>query len=181
MRVITGTARGTRLSTLEGTDVVRPTSDRVKEAMFSAINFEIEGSNILDLFSGSGQLGIEALSRGARHATFVDSSKKSVELTKSNIEKCHLETGSRVVNMGATDFLNGTKSEFDIALLDPPYNKGILEHVMPKLVGKMSETGIIVCEHERELKLAEKYGKFQLKKTYNYGKISLSLYRMKEE
>lgn len=180
MRVITGTARGKRLSTLEGIDV-RPTSDRVKEAIFSIIHFDIEGSTVLDLFSGSGQLGIEALSRGAKYATFVDKSRNSVEITKQNLMETGLMSNSRVTTMDAVDFLNGTKSEFDIALLDPPYSKGILIEVLPLLEKKMTDGGIILCEHESELELPEETDKIKLKKQYKYGRISLSLYIVKGE
>lgn len=180
MRVITGTARGKRLSTLEGMDV-RPTSDRVKEAIFSIIHFDIAGSTVLDLFSGSGQLGIESLSRGAKYVTFVDKSRNSVEVTKQNLMDTGLMSNARVTTMDAVDFLNGTKSEFDIALLDPPYNKGILMEVLPLLEKKMTDNGIVLCEHETTLDLPKEIGKLTFKKLYKYGKISLSLYVVKGE
>ena len=107
MRVITGTAKGRRLDTLEGMDV-RPTADRVKEGMFSSIQFELENSLVLDLFGGSGQLGIEALSRGARAAVFVDNSKKSIEIIKSNLRKTGFEEKSLVFNINSEDFLKIT-------------------------------------------------------------------------
>lgn len=178
MRVITGTARGKRLKTLESMDV-RPTSDRVKESIFSIIQFDVEGSVVLDLFSGSGQLGIEALSRGAKHVTFVDNSKNSIEVTKENLISTGLSTNSRVANMESIDFLKGTKNTFDIALLDPPYNKGILLNVLPLLEEKMNDNGIVICEHEDSLKLPQKIGRLELSKEYKYGKISLSLYKIK--
>lgn len=180
MRVITGTARGKRLGTLEGIDV-RPTSDRVKEAIFSIIHFDIEGSTVLDLFSGSGQLGIEALSRGAKYATFVDQSRNSVEMTKENLMSTGLMSNSRVTTMNAVDFLNGTKSTFDIAFLDPPYNKGILMEVLPLLEKKMTDGGIVLCEHESKLQLSDDFEKLKFKKRYNYGKIALSLFVVKGE
>ena len=116
MRVITGSARGKKLKTLDSYDV-RPTSDRVKEAIFSIIHFDLEGSVILDLFSGSGQLGIEALSRGARHATFVDSSKNSADVTKENLTNTGFLASSRVVQMESIEFLRATNTTFDVALL----------------------------------------------------------------
>lgn len=180
MRVITGTARGKRLVTREGQDV-RPTSDKVKESIFSIIHFDIEGSSVLDLFSGSGQLGIEALSRGAASATFVDMSAQSVEVTKQNLVSTGLMSKARVTNMSAVDFLKGSKSTFDIALLDPPYHKGILAEVLPLLVTKMNENGIILCEHEDDLEMPGEVGNYIMKRDYSYGKIALSLYVTKEE
>ena len=180
MRVITGTARGKRLSTLEGMDV-RPTSDRVKESIFSIINFDIEGAVVLDLFSGSGQLGIEALSRGAKYAIFVDKSRDSAEMTKQNLMATKLMSNTRVTTMDAVDFLKGTKNNFDIALLDPPYNKGILMEVLPLLEKKMTENGIVICEHESTLELPEQIGKLKQKKRYKYGKISLTSFVVEGE
>ena len=117
MRVITGTARGRVLRTLEGEDV-RPTTDRVKEAVFSIIQFEIEGRRVLDLFAGSGQLGIEALSRGAASATFVDMSKDSLSAVKYNLEHTKLGDNAKVVQTDALSFLKLTKDKFDIVFLD---------------------------------------------------------------
>ncbi len=180
MRVITGTARGKRLKTLEGVDV-RPTSDRVKEAIFSILHFDIEGSAVLDLFSGTGQLGIEALSRGARHVTFVDSSKRSLDVTKQNIDFAGFADKSRTVQMDGADFIKGTNTMFDIVLLDPPYNKDILPKVMPLVSQKMNDCGIIVCEHEKGLKLNKTYGNMEFFKEYSYGKIIISLFKAKED
>ena len=120
MRVITGTARGRVLRTLEGEDV-RPTTDRVKEAVFSIIQFEIEGRRVLDLFAGSGQLGIEALSRGADSATFVDMSKDSLATVKYNLEHTKLGDRAKVIQTDALSFLKLTKDRFDIVFIDPPY------------------------------------------------------------
>ena len=180
MRVITGIARGKRLKTLEGADV-RPTTDRVKESIFSIIQFDIEGSNVLDLFCGSGQLGIEALSRGASHVAFVDKSKRSIEVTKENLTSTELMSKARIVNMDSIDFIKTTNSTFDIAILDPPYNNGILEATLPLLEKLMNDNGIVLCEHEYKLELKEKIGRLKLFKTYKYGKISLSLYKIKGE
>ncbi len=180
MRVITGTARGKVLKTLDGMDV-RPTSDKVKESIFNIIQFDIEGSAVLDLFSGSGQLGIEALSRGARSCTFVDSSRNSIEITRENLISTGLIQSARIANMDSIDFLRGTKSTFDLALLDPPYNKGILEKTLPLLEARMSSNGIVLCEHEAGLELPEQIGRLSIIKNYRYGKISLSLFRIMEE
>jgi 16S rRNA (guanine(966)-N(2))-methyltransferase RsmD len=177
MRVITGSARGRRLQTLEGNDV-RPTTDKVKEAVFSAVQFDIEGSNVLDLFSGSGQLGIEALSRGALKCTFVDASQKSVKVTNENIRVCGFEGMSSVLNTDSLGYLRTCRFEFDIAFLDPPYKKGILEEALPLLEKHMSPRGIAVCEHETGLVLPEEIGRMKKHKTYKYGKIEVTIYRI---
>lgn len=179
MRVITGTARGRKLITLEGNDV-RPTTDMVKEAMFSIIQFELEGARVLDLFCGSGQLGIEALSRGASYATFVDISRESQNVTRQNLIATGLHKNSKVAAMEAEGFLRSTKNIYDIALLDPPYNKGLVTKVLPDLVTKMSDSGVIICETAKEEDLPETVGDFAISKTYRYGRIKLTAYRKPE-
>ena len=138
MRVITGTARGRVLRTLEGEDV-RPTTDRVKEAVFSIIQFEIEGRRVLDLFAGSGQLGIEALSRGAASATFVDMSKDSLSAVKYNLEHTKLGDNAKVVQTDALSFLKLTKDKFDIVFLDPPYASSLVTDSMKLLSDVVAE------------------------------------------
>lgn len=177
MRVITGSARGHKLRALEG-DEVRPTTDMVKEAIFSIIQFDIEGTTVLDLFSGSGQLGIEALSRGAKHCRFVDKSAASIECTKENIAACGFTNDSSVSLADSEDFLRMVRMTFDIAFLDPPYRQGILEKVMPLLEPKMSDRGIVVCEHEKGLVLPDSFGKLVKTRTYRYGKIEVTVYKV---
>ena len=125
MRVITGSAKGRRLFTLEGDDV-RPTTDKVKEAIFSIIHFDIDGSAVLDLFSGSGQLGIEALSRGAKHCTFVDMARESVKVTTENVKNTGFSEKASILNTDSIGYLKTCRLTFDIALLDPPYRKGLI-------------------------------------------------------
>lgn len=180
MRVITGSARGRRLITVEGTDLVRPTTDRVKEAIFSAVQFEIPGAVVLDLFAGSGQLGIEALSRGASECHFVDNAAASIKAVRENIEHCGFVDVARVHQMPFSAFLKSARCEFDIALLDPPYERRIIQKALPILVEKMSERGVIVCEHERECVLPQTEGGFELVKLLRHGGISLSIYRRPE-
>lgn len=179
MRIISGSARGKKLITPEGLDV-RPTIDRVKEAVFSSLQFDIEGRRILDLFAGSGQLGLEALSRGAKHCNFVDGSKKSVDVINTNIKACGFENQSTVNFCDSFDFLNKTDEEFDIAFLDPPYNKGLIDKAMPLLVEKMSDYGVIVCEHSENFVLADSYGGFKKGKTKRYGIVYVTYYRRTE-
>ena len=176
MRVITGTARGRKLAALEG-DSVRPTSDMVKEAIFSIIQFDIEGAMVLDLFSGTGQLGIEAVSRGAKECRFVDQSAESLKCTRENIAACGFGGKCTVTQANAIDFLRQVRLTFDIALLDPPYNKGLIPEALPLLEVHMSDRGIIVCEHEKELILPETVGRMTRTKVYRYGKIGVTVYR----
>jgi len=173
MRVITGSARGRKLMTMSGNDV-RPTTDKVKESIFSIIQFQIPGSVVLDLFAGSGQLGIEALSRGASKAYFVDKSKASINVITENITLTEFEEKSKIVYMDSIDFLKSTSEKFDIAFLDPPYHSGILEQVLPVLASHMNEGGRIICEHESRLVIPEKIDSIHLKKIYKYGKIEIS-------
>lgn len=173
MRVITGIQKGKRLRTLEGNDV-RPTTDRVKEGIFSALQFGIEGRRFLDLFAGSGQMGIEAVSRGAKEAVLVDSSKKALQVIKENVKICNFENSTRVVSGNAQSFLRSNRELFDIAFLDPPYRQGILEEVFPLVCENMKKTGVILCEHPVDEKIFEKYGDFYLDRQYRYGKIVVS-------
>lgn len=180
MRVITGEARGKRLKTLEGLDV-RPTTDKVKEAIFSIIQFDLPEARVLDLFAGSGQLGIEALSRGAKSAVFVDQLKSSVNIVRENVESCNFSERSRILCMNAADYLR-SGAVCDIAFLDPPYSKGLISEVLPLLESKMSDRGIVVCEHEAVLKLPERVGKLKKKKEYGYGKnVALTTYYVNAE
>lgn len=177
MRVITGTARGRKLVTVEGTDVVRPTADGVKEAIFSAIQFEIEGRTVLDLFAGSGQLGIEALSRGAAECYFVDSAAASIKAVRQNVESTGFTERSHIMNMPFSAFLKSTRAVFDIAILDPPYNYKIIQKALPLLTEKMTERGVIVCEHEKECVLPRETGGFEQARQLRHGRISLTIYR----
>ncbi|MEG1942311.1 MAG: 16S rRNA (guanine(966)-N(2))-methyltransferase RsmD [Angelakisella sp.] len=180
MRVITGTARGRKLITLEGNDV-RPTTDKVKEAMFSAIQFEIEGARVLDLFCGSGQLGLEALSRGAAYCTFVDQSRDAQNVTRENLQATGLSKNSKVAAMDAMAFLQSTQGGFDIALLDPPYGKELVSTALPKLAEKMSDSGVIICETAVTDELPETVGDFAAVRNRRYGKIMLTIYRKPSE
>ncbi|MDE6722902.1 MAG: 16S rRNA (guanine(966)-N(2))-methyltransferase RsmD, partial [Eubacterium sp.] len=174
--VITGSARGRRLETLNGEEVTRPTAESVKEALFSMIQFEIEDKRVLDLFAGSGQLGIEALSRGASFCTFVENNRKAESIVKTNVENCGFSSVSQVVLSDAVAFLSRINN-FDVAFLDPPYNKGLIEKCMPSLVNLMSEDGIIVCETSKEEKLPESFSDFSIVKERNYGKTKITIYR----
>lgn len=180
MRVITGSRRGKKLKTLDSLST-RPTTDMVKEAVFSAIQFDVPGSRVLDLFAGSGQMGIEALSRDASHCVFVDSDPSAVKVIKDNIADCKLTAESRVLNMDSLDYLKVAKGEFDIALLDPPYGQGLIERALEALESKLSDRAIVVCEHEKELELGEEYGRLKKHKRYKYGKIAVTIFKIPTE
>lgn len=177
MRVITGTARGRKLFTLPGTDVVRPTADRVKEAVFSAIQFDIEGRRVLDLFAGSGQLGIEALSRGADSAVFVDSSAASLDVVRKNLELTGLKSAAQVVSGDYSSYLLRCRNTFDIAFLDPPYKSGVLLDALEKTVGHMSDYGIVFCEHPTDFSLPDNVGNFKINRVYKFGGVSVTSYK----
>ena len=176
MRVITGSARGRRLESPTG-DNVRPTTDVVKEAVFSIVQFSVEGGMFLDAFSGSGQMGIEALSRGAAGAVFIDSSRRSMNIIKRNIALCGLEDKARTVSGDSISFLENTNEKFDIIFLDPPYMTGLLQSALDKCGGALSDNGVVICEHPREEKLPEKTEELYLAREYRYGKIMISLYK----
>lgn len=179
MRIITGSARGRRLETLSGEDV-RPTTDRIKEAVFSIIQFETEGRAFLDLFAGSGQMGIEALSRGAKSACFVDNSKKSLETVKQNLKTTRLEQGAKVFQADFKGFLSMNSEKFDIAFLDPPYKTGILGSALEAVSDHMNETGVIIAENPLDEEILSNYGEFVLDRQYRYGKIKITTFRHKD-
>ena len=173
MRVITGTARGRKLGEPKDMEI-RPTTDMVKEAMFSIVQFDIEGRRVLDLFAGTGQLGIEALSRGARSATFVDESNEAIKLIRSNLEHCKL-TGE-VVRENASNFL-GHCGKFDLIFLDPPYKSGLMDTVLRKIIqfDILSEGGIIICETSCETDIFPMNEPYYVGREYKYGKVKLTL------
>lgn len=179
MRIITGLAKGKRLVTPEGLDV-RPTPEKVKEGLFSALQFDIEGRRVLDLFAGSAQLSLEALSRGAQSAVIVDNSAASIRVIKKNIESCGFEDKARVVQSDYAGFCASSRDTFDIVFLDPPYNAGFLMPAVKAVLPLMSDYGFIVCEHPPEVALDEKVGGFAIAKTYRYGKVHLTVYRKED-
>lgn len=177
MRVITGSARGAKLKTLEGL-ATRPTSDRVKEAIFNILQFDIEGRRVLDLFAGSGQLAIEALSRGADYAVLVDQSAEAVKIIKDNLKKVRFGQNSSVFQSDYLRYLSTTREKFDIILLDPPYAENFIENALRKIseIDILTEGGIIVCERPREKVLPATVGDLICSKDYLYGKTAVNLY-----
>ncbi len=179
MRVITGSAKGKRLITTDGREV-RPTPEKVKEAIFSALQFDIDGRRVLDLFAGSGQLGIEALSRGAVSATLVDSSAVSSKIIKTNIENCGFLDRTKIIQSDYLAFCAMCNDVFDIVFLDPPYKAGYLMTALKAVLPLVSDYGYIVCEHPPEVELEESVGGYKVFRSYRYGKINVTVYRKGE-
>ena len=184
MRVISGKARGLKLDTPKNLDV-RPTTDRVKESLFNIINPYIRESNILDLFAGTGSLGIECLSRGAKNCVFVDKSKESIGIVKSNIKKARVENESVVFNLDFKDAvsrLQGQKSKFDVIFMDPPYYKEMFIDALEKIdnANLLDEDGIIVVEHDTKDILPDKVNRLEKTKDKKYGNTTLTFYKMEE-
>ena len=181
MRVITGKARGVALKTPEGL-TTRPTADRVKEALFSIINFDIPDAEVLDLFGGTGQLGIEALSRGAKRAVFVDAGDAACKLIKENLRRTKLEGQGSVVRSDYLQYLSRCREKFSIVFLDPPYAEEFLENSLKKLseIDILKSNGIIVCERPWGKELPWEIPGFTRSKDYKYGKTLLTLYRKDE-
>ena len=175
MRVITGSARGRKLEQLVGDDV-RPTTDRVKEAVFSIIQFSVEGRRFLDLFAGSGQMGIEALSRGAKEAVFVDNRNESVNIVKRNLLSTRLDKNAKVIRADSISYLGMCREKFDLVFLDPPYAAGLLEQALAKSERVMNKGGMIICESPCDKVLVDEVGDFVKYREYRYGKIKITTY-----
>ena len=178
MRVISGLARGVILKTPEGMRT-RPTADRVKEAMFSILQFDLPGAKVLDLFAGTGQLGIEAISRGASYVDFVDESENACKLIRENLKRVKLETHGHVWRSDYAAFLRRCKNSYNIILLDPPYADVFLENSL-KLITEidiLQTNGIIVTERPLGKELSCDFPGYIRSKDYKYGKTLLTLYR----
>ena len=177
MRVISGTARGRRLKELSGMDT-RPTTDKVKESVFNIIQFDIEGRKVLDLFGGTGQMSIEALSRGAQHATIVDYAPTAAKIIRQNLELTGFTDQARVVQSDWRAFLSGCREKFHLIFLDPPYKGDMLESAMETIaaIDILSEHGIMICESPVDKVMPELPAPYVKGKEYKYGKIKVTLY-----
>ena len=177
MRVISGSARGRRLKELQGMET-RPTTDRVKEGLFNVIQFHIEGRRVLDLFAGTGQLGIECLSRGADSAVFVDERRDAAALVRDNLVATRLSDRARVIQGEAMTYLASCREKFDLIFLDPPYETGKLERALEQISAFdiLTEHGIIVCESPAGQPLPELAPPYVRGRAYRYGKIGVTLY-----
>jgi 16S rRNA (guanine(966)-N(2))-methyltransferase RsmD len=178
MRVIAGTARGIRLKTPAG-ELTRPTADRVKEAVFSILQFELPGSRVLDLFGGTGQMGIEALSRGATSAVFVDSRREACQLIRDNIRLVKMEQQARVVQSDYLSYLQKCPDRFDLIILDPPYAEVFLENSLKCIseIDILSDRGIIICERPADKVLDLDFPGLKRGKDYQYGKTWITVFR----
>lgn len=178
MRIISGTARGRKLREPQGMDT-RPTTDKVKESLFNIIQFELEGRRVLDLYAGTGQLGLEALSRGAERCTFVDQRREATALVRENLQLCRFEDRARVIQGESLSFLSACREKFDIVFLDPPYAGGLLEKSLEMLTGFdiLREYGIIVCESGTDWSVPALTPPYEAGREYRYGQIKLTVCR----
>ena len=190
MRIITGSAKGKKLATLEG-DATRPTSERIKGAIFSSIQFDVENRRVLDLFAGSGQMGLEALSRGAERVTFIDSSREAMEIVKKNAKSCGFFDQSHFL---VSDFRNyirkaSGRESFDLVFIDPPYDmKCCTEAAALLSKSKLIIPGAIVVlesgEEEIDLSSDKRLSGYEVIKSTSYGKktsVNILLYRGSED
>lgn len=182
MRVITGSARGRRLKQLEGLET-RPTTGRVKEAVFSILQFDIEGRRVLDLFAGTGQLGVEALSRGAAEAVFVEQRRDAARLVTENLKLTGLADRARVVNGDALSYLAGAGERFDIVFIDPPYADRLWESAISAIYrfDILANHGIMVCESPAERELPDLPAPYSKHRVYHYGKTRITTYHREED
>ncbi len=185
MRIITGRAKGVRLETLEGI-ATRPTSERVKEALFSSLQFDIQDRYVLDLFSGSGQLALEALSRGAAYAVMIDRSKDAVKIIKQNANKTKLSDLCEIHNCDFKEYILKNKGKkFDIVFMDPPYAAGLYTECLSMLLScdMLKPTTLIVCESETDDLLADNAPlkeQLEIFKQSRYGRVCICIYKKKE-
>ncbi len=182
MRVIAGELKGRRLAAPPDSSV-RPTTGKVKEAIFSMIQSYLSGAVVVDLFAGTGSLGIEAVSRGAARAYFVDKDRRSLSLVRQNIKHCGIEDRSVLFASDYLSALGKIREPADIIFLDPPYRAGFMQNCLDQLAASdlLPEGGIVVAEHGLEEVLEEQYGTLLLLKNKRYGKIAVSIYEKQED
>ena len=189
MRIITGSAKGRRLETLEG-ESTRPTSERIKGAIFSSIQFECEGRAVLDLFAGSGQMGLEALSRGAARATFIDSSREAMEIVKENAKATNLCDKSHFLVSDAKNYIRKAsgRERFDLVFVDPPYALMCCSEIADSLArsGIIIPGAIVVLESgEEKIDLGDKrLSGYEVIKSRSYGQkttVNILFYKGREE
>lgn len=180
MRIITGEYRGRKLEAPAGSDV-RPTSDKVKESIFNMLMYDVYGSVCIDLFAGTGNLGLEALSRGAKMCWFCDNSRESIKYIKENIEKCGAQDKSKVVTGDYMKCLERVKEPVDLIFIDPPYGSDLYEKALENIdsLDLLADEGIIIAEHDKYVDLPETVGNLKVFKEKKYGRIRVTMY-MKE-
>ena len=181
MRIITGSARGRRLESPPGDEITRPTAERVKEAVFSILQFDIEGRSVLDLFAGSGQMGIEALSRGAVRAVFVDRDPKCAKIIEQNVMSTGFAEKARVVKMDYVTFLekeiHTNSGGYGLVFLDPPYLSDMLIPSAQRCVELLALGGHMVCEHPAAVELPKAFGSAVQAVSRRYGTTKITIYR----
>ena len=178
MRVIAGKAKGVALKTPDGM-LTRPTADRVKEALFSIVQFDLPGASVLDLFGGTGQLGIEALSRGAGSVVFVDAREDACRLIRENLRRTKFEADGKVIRSDYLDYLKRCTQRFDMIFLDPPYAEVFLENALKIIteIDILQSGGIIIAERPLGKELPWDFSGYTRSRDYKYGKTLLTLYR----
>ena len=179
VRIIAGAARGRKLDTLEGLET-RPTLDRVKEAVFGSLQFQIPHAEVLDLFAGSGNLGLEAASRGAKRVVFNDRNPACVAIIRKNLETLRLDTQTEVLNLDYTAAIDRQRQNgdaFDLVFCDPPYREGLTDDILFRLFSAklIRPGGRVMLEHAAELAPASKAGLYRVVKTKRFGKCGYSL------
>lgn len=179
MKIIAGEYKGRKL-TAPPDDRIRPTAGKVKEALFSLLMNDIAGSTVLDLFSGTGSLGLEALSRGAKKCIFADNSQRSLKITRENIEHCKAEERAEIIAGHYRKVLATLDERVDVIIMDPPYNKGIVDEAM-ELIAEgdvLNSEGVVLVEHHADEPVREAYGNLVKVKEKRYGTIFLSVFRI---
>lgn len=182
MRIIAGRYKGRRLKTLEGTQV-RPTSDRLRETLFNILAPRIEEARFVDLCAGSGAVGIEALSRGASHVTFIESARKAADLIRENLRHCGIDEGASVINRDALQALKRLSTEgqkFDLIYFDPPYESELYAPALRQIArgDLLNEDGLVIVEHRRQMPLAPSYDQLRPYRELPQGESCLTFYRL---
>lgn len=184
MRIITGIARGVKLASLEGDEITRPTTERAKEGIFSAIQFELSGKRVLDLFSGSGQMALEAMSRGAVSAVMIDENLEAIEIIKRNAQKTGFMKSCKVLRMDYSEYLKfaSGRDKFDIVFLDPPYSKNMKDEILKKVTraGILNDGAIVICETDKDDIEGDVYG-LTLRKKYKYSRVLTYIFDYHED
>ncbi len=181
MRVIAGKMRGMNLNSPKDRRV-RPTTDRIKEDLFNIIMPYVIDARVLDLFAGSGAIGIEAISRGSEFVTFVDKSKASIDLIKQNVNKTKCFDECEIIKTDALSFLDTCESKYDIIYLDPPYKYDKIKLIIEKIdkCGILKKEGVLIVEHDRKISFDEKISRFKMYKSKTYSLSMLSFYNLEE-
>ena len=178
MRIIAGEAKGRRLFA-PGGEETRPTADRIREALFNILAARVPGARVLDLFGGTGALALEALSRGAKSAVFVDAREDACKLIRENLKRTRLQKDARVVRSDYLDYLSKCREQYDIIFLDPPYAEVFLENSLNRIteIDILHSGGIIIAERPLGKELPWDYPGYTRSRDYQYGRILLTFYR----